>query len=58
MQADAIPDWAIYILLTPFFPIAGSIHISLGVLQGLMILGVMVRRLIDSRRHQDRRAGL
>jgi hypothetical protein len=52
MQADAIPDWAIYILFTPFVPIAGFVHFSLGVLQTTAILGASARRLILSRRHQ------
>jgi hypothetical protein len=53
MQADWIPDWVIYILLTPFVPIAGSVHISLGLLQTTVILGAAVRRMILSRRHPE-----
>lgn len=53
MQADAIPDWAIYIIFTPFVPIAGFVHFSLGVLQAAAILGVAARRLILSRRHAE-----
>ncbi len=56
MQADAIPDWAIYILFTPFVPIAGFIHFSLGILQAALILGVGARRLILSRRNSQHRA--
>lgn len=56
MQADAIPDWAIYIIFMPFVPIAGLIHFSLGGLQAAAILGVGARRLIMSRTHPvDRR---
>jgi len=51
MQADAIPDWAIYILFTPFVPLAGAIHIALGVLQVAAIIGVLVRRLNLLRKH-------
>lgn len=41
IQADAIPDWAVYILVAPFVPIAGTIHYSLGVLQiGLLIFAI------------------
>ena len=58
MQADAIPDWAIYILFTPFFPIAGFIHISLGVLQAIMIVGAAAWRFIASRTHPERKARL
>ena len=53
MQADAIPDWAIYIFITPLFPLAGVIHVFWGVLQMLIILGVTVRRVVSSRNHSD-----
>jgi hypothetical protein len=58
MQADAIPDWAIYILFTPFFPIGGFIHISLGILQAIMIVGIAVWRSIASRRDPEQRVRL
>ena len=58
MQADAIPDWAIYILFAPFFPIAGFVHSSLGILQAIMIVGMAVWRSIASRRDPEQRARL
>ena len=58
MQADAIPDWAIYILFTPFIPIAGFIHFALGLLQATAILGVVAWRLIRSRRQPENRPRL
>ena len=44
MQADAIPDWAIYFLFAPFFPIAGAIHVALGYIQAGLMLGACIWR--------------
>ena len=58
MQADAIPDWAIYLLLMPFVPIAGFVHFALGVFQTTVILGSAAGRLISVQRRLDTRARL
>jgi len=49
IQADAIPDWVIYILFTPFFPMAGFVHFSLGIIQVVVFLGMATRRWILTR---------
>lgn len=55
MQADGILDWVIFIVFTPFVPIAGFVHYSLGVVQATAILAAATWRLILSRTNpQDR----
>ena len=49
MQADAIPDWAIYILFTPFIPLAGFVHYGLGVAQCTLIIAAWVRVVVGRR---------
>ncbi len=58
MQADSIPDWAIYILLTPFVPIAGFVHYSLGILQIIILIGATLKRLSLSRKRPDHKLKL
>ena len=52
-QADAIPDWAIYILVAPFIPLAGVVHYSLGVAQAFLLVSATVTRIFLSRRHSE-----
>ena len=55
---DTIPDAFLYILLAPFIPIAGFIHISLGVLQIAAILIATTVRIIFVRTHPEGRVKL
>lgn len=54
MQADAIPDWGVYIVLAPFIPLAWVIHPVLGGLQGVLIAGAWGRVVMSGRRPEDR----
>ena len=38
MQADAIPDWAVYIVMSPFFPLGFAVHQILGITQCITLL--------------------
>ena len=41
MQADAIPDWFIYILGVPIFPLGFAVNNALGILQcSIMLIGI------------------
>ena len=53
-QADAIPDWAVLAVLTPFVPVAGLVGPVPGILQGLLLAASLVSHGIGSRRHPGR----
>ncbi len=46
MQADAIPDWFIYILFTPFFPMGFAVHYILGIFQCILFVLILIWTII------------
>ncbi len=59
MQADAIPDWFVYIICTPFIPLTGAIHIALFVIQcGAIFFAILKVRSILSDKNMELRKRL
>lgn len=56
MLADAIPDWVVYIVLSPFIPLAWVIDPVLGGVQGVLIAGAW-GRVVMSRPRPEARPG-